>query len=122
MQIPVESGRGIEDRDRAGSPPVVVINQELARNLSSKFGVANPVGRIVRIALPGYGPIPESLVSVQIVGVIRSERTGELQAPQRHVAYVPLAQVPQQDINLVVRTQIDPLAAHVRHSGSGPAG
>jgi putative ABC transport system permease protein len=47
---------------------------------------------------------------VQIVGVIRSERTSELQAPQRQVAYVPLAQVPQQYINLVVRTQIDPLA------------
>jgi putative ABC transport system permease protein len=110
MQIPVESGRGIEDRDRAGSPPVVVINQELARHLLSKFGVVNPVGRIVRIALPGYGSIPESLVSVQIVGVIRSERTSELQAPQREVAYMPLAQVPQQDIRLVVRTQIDPLA------------
>ena len=27
------------------------------------------------------------------------------------MAYVPLAQVPQQDINLVVRTRIDPLAA-----------
>jgi putative ABC transport system permease protein len=110
MQIPVESGRGVEDRDRAGSPPVVVINQELARNLSSKFGVVNPVGRIVRISLPGYGSIPESLVRVQIVGVIRSERTSDLQAPQRQVAYVPLSQVPQQYINMVVRTQIDPLA------------
>jgi putative ABC transport system permease protein len=110
MQIPVESGRGIEDRDRAGSPPVVVINQELARHLSSKVGVVNPVGRTVRITMPGYGSIPESVVNVQIVGVIRSERTGELQAPQRLVAYVPLAQVPQRDINLVVRTQIDPLA------------
>jgi predicted permease len=110
MQIPVESGRGVEDRDRAGSPPVVVINQELARDLSRKFGVVNPVGRIVRIALPGYGSIPESVVSVQIVGVIRSEHTSELQVPQRQVAYVPLAQVPQRDINLVVRTQIDPLA------------
>jgi putative ABC transport system permease protein len=110
MQIPVESGRGIEDRDRAGSPPVVVINQELARNLSSKFGVVNPVGRMVRISLPGYGSIPESVVNVEIVGVIRSERTNELHAPQRQVAYVPLAQVPQRDINLVVRTQIDPMA------------
>jgi putative ABC transport system permease protein len=33
-----------------------------------------------------------------------------LQAAQRQVAYVPLAQVPQLDINLVVRTQMDPLA------------
>ena len=110
MQIPVESGRGIEDRDRVGSPPVVVINQELARNLASKFGVVNPVGRTVNISLPGYGSIPESNINVRIVGVIRSERTSEWQDPQRQVAYVPLAQVPQQYISLAVRTRIEPLA------------
>lgn len=110
LQIPIVSGRGFEDRDRAGSPLVMVINQELTRSMSSKFGVANPVGRIVRIGLPGYGPIPESLVSVQIVGVIRSEHTDELQDAQRMVAYMPLAQLPQQHIGLVVRTLIEPLA------------
>ena len=110
LQIPVQSGRGIEDRDRAGAPPVVVINQEVARHLSSRFGMANPVGRTVGIDLPGYGPIPESTANVQIVGVIRSERTGGLHVPQELVAYVPLAQFPQQDIKLVVRTQSEPLA------------
>jgi putative ABC transport system permease protein len=108
MQIPLKSGRGIEDRDRANSQPVTVINQEAAQYLA-KFGVKDPVGRIVNIALPGYGPIPESSVNVRIVGVIHSERTSELQNPQRMVAYVPLSQVPQQDISLVVRTQIEPL-------------
>jgi len=73
--------------------------------------MANPVGRTVRMPLPGYGPIPESVVDVQIVGVIRSERTGGLQAPQGPVAYAPLAQVPRQDIKLVVRTQSEPSAA-----------
>jgi putative ABC transport system permease protein len=109
MQIPLESGRGIEDRDRAGAPLVMVINQELATHLSSDLGVANPVGRVVSIAMPGYGPIPEALVKVQIVGVIRSEHTSDLQEPQRRIAYMPLAQMPQQDISLVVRTQIEPL-------------
>jgi putative ABC transport system permease protein len=110
LEIPVESGRGIEDRDRAGAPPVMVINREAARHLSSRFDVANPVGRAVGIDLPGYGPIPESLVSVQIVGVIRNERTGGLHAPIEPVAYLPLAQVPRQDISLVVRTRSEPLA------------
>jgi putative ABC transport system permease protein len=64
----------------------------------------------VGINVPGYGPIPESVVNVQIVGVIRSERTGGLNWPQRPVAYMPLAQVPQQDIRLVVRTESEPLA------------
>ncbi len=111
LQIPVESGRGFEKRDRAGAPPVMVINQEAARFLSSKFDMANPILRVVGIHLPGYGPIPESPVTVQIVGVIRNERTGGLHAPEEPVAYVPLAQVPRQDVSLVVRTGSEPLAA-----------
>jgi len=111
LHIPVESGRGIEARDRRGAPPIVVINQEAARSLSSKFDMANPVGRAVGIALPGYGAIPESQVNVQIVGVIRNERTGGLHAPEDPVAYVPLAQAPRQDISLVIRTRGEPMAA-----------
>jgi len=111
LQIPVESGRGIENRDHAGTPPVVVINQEVARQFPKTFGIANPVGRTVGIWVPGYGPIPESLVNLQIVGVIRSERTAALNAPPELVAYLPLAQAPRQDIKLVVRTRSGPTAA-----------
>jgi ABC-type antimicrobial peptide transport system permease subunit len=110
LRIPVESGRGIETQDRAGAPPVVVINQEVARQLSTSFGVANPVGRTVSIDVPGYGPIPESTVKFQIVGMIRSERTSALNEAPQPVAYLPLAQAPQQDIKLVVSTQIEPAA------------
>jgi len=111
LQIPVATGRGIENRDRAGAPPVVVINQELAGQLPKTFGIENPVGRTVGIWVPGYGPIPESLVNLQIVGVIRSERTAALNAPPELVAYLPLAQAPRQDFKLVVRTRSEPAAA-----------
>jgi putative ABC transport system permease protein len=111
LGIPVAAGRGIESGDRAGTPPVVVVNQEVAAQLSKTLGVANPVGRTVGIDVPGYGPIPESLVKLQIVGVIRSERTAGLHAPPELVAYLPLAQAPRQDINLVVRTRNEPAAA-----------
>ncbi len=111
LQIPVQSGRGIEDRDRADAPPVMVINQETARNLSGRLSVANPVGRTVVTYLPGYGPIPESRVSPQIVGVIRNERTGGLHAAIEPVVYVPLAQFPRQNVHLVVRTHTEPLSA-----------
>jgi putative ABC transport system permease protein len=108
LQIPLGSGRGIEDRDRVGAPPVVVINEEVARQLSKTFGIRNPIGRIVGIDVPGYGPIPESRIKLQIVGVIRSERTAALNAPPELVAYLPLAQAPRQDIKLVVRTLSEP--------------
>jgi putative ABC transport system permease protein len=111
LQIPVIAGRGIEDRDRVGAPPVMAINEEAARHLASSFDMAHPVGRAVGIDLPGYGPIPESPVSAQIVGVIRNERTGGLHAPIEPVVYVPIEQVPRQDIHLVIRTRSEPLAA-----------
>ena len=122
LQIPVESGRGIEDRDRAGAPPVMVINQEAARHLSRRFDMANPVGRIVGIYLPGYGPIPESRVSAQIVGVIRNERTGGLHAPIEPVAYVPLAQVPAAGHQPGGSHTERAVGGDVRNSGSGAAG
>ena len=37
LEIPVESGRGIEDRDRVGAPPVMVLSQEAARLLSGRL-------------------------------------------------------------------------------------
>lgn len=111
LEIPVQSGRGIEDRDRAGAPPVMVINQEAERKLAGRLNLANPVGRTVVTYLPGYGPIPESRVTPQIVGVIRNERTGGLQAAIDPVVYVPLAQFPQQNVHLVVRTRSEPAAA-----------
>jgi putative ABC transport system permease protein len=111
LQIPVETGRGIESRDRAGAPQVVVINQEVARQLTGTFGMPNPVGRTVGIWVTGYGPIPESLVRVQIVGVIRNERTVGLHAPPELVTYLPLAQAPRQDVKLAVRTRIAPASA-----------
>jgi len=110
LEIPVESGRGIEDRDRAGAPPVMVLSREAARLLSGRFGMENPVGQLVSTYLPGYGPIPESRVDPKIVGVIRNERTGGLQAPPEPVVYVSLAQFPRQDISLVVRTRSEPAA------------
>jgi putative ABC transport system permease protein len=111
LRIPIENGRAIEQRDRAGAPPVVVVNQQAARQLSKTFGVANPVGRTVAIDVPGYGPIPESRINTQIVGVIRSEHTSRLDKAPELVAYLPLAQAPRQDVKLVVRTHSAPAMA-----------
>lgn len=111
LGIPLLSGRGVESRDRENAPPIVVINQQVAQQLSKTFGISKPIGRKVTIDVPGYGPIPESAINLEIVGIIRSEHTSGLNAPPELVAYLPLAQAPRQDINLVVRTRIEPAAA-----------
>ena len=107
LDIPIVSGRGIQEADRAGSPRVVVINQELARRLAAHLGVTNPVGQTVKLAAPGYQD-GSSMVDVRVVGVIRSERVRDARLPADDVAYVPLAQVPRQDVRLLVRTSGDP--------------
>lgn len=47
-------------------------------------------------------------MKLQIVGVIRSERTSGLHEAPELVAYLPLAQAPRQDVKLVVRTRSEP--------------
>jgi predicted permease len=110
LDIPVMSGRGIADQDRAGTPRAVVINQHLAKMLATKLGIADPVGKPVRMSYPGYPPDEGGMGGMQVVGVIRNERTGALQAPLDPVAYVSLAQFPRQDVKLIVRTGREPAA------------
>jgi putative ABC transport system permease protein len=104
LGIPVLSGRGFNDRDGRGSPHVALVNQELAARLA----VPDPVGRVVGVSLSPYGTTRAELVQVQIVGVIRTERTGNLHQAQEPVAYVPMAQEPVRFMTLIVRTRRDP--------------
>ncbi len=103
FEIPVLSGRGITDQDRAGSPRVVVINQALAARLGAEAGMQNPVGKVVQLSTVTYQK--ESLSSFQIAGIIRSERTASPGDPDPPVAYVPLAQEPVPGIEVSVQTK-----------------
>ncbi len=111
LGIPVLSGRGFGAGDRAGAPRVVVLNQELARRVSERFGMADPVGKVVRVSTSDYVKKQSTLKDVEIVGVIRSERVGNLHDPDRPVVYVPIAQAPTQEVRLIVRTRGDASAA-----------
>ena len=105
FDIPVLSGRGFGDEDRRGTPPVIVVNQELATRVAQALGVADPVGKVIGISHGFYVELKAALTQFQIVGVIRSERIGDFHDPGRPVVYVPLAQMPQQRLNLIVRTR-----------------
>ena len=102
FDIPVSTGRGITDQDRAGSPRVVVINQALAKSLAAEAGMQNPVGRVVQLSTVTYQKELQS--PFQIVGVIRSERTASPGDPDPPVAYVPLAQEPVLSMRLSIQT------------------
>ena len=112
LDIPIVKGRGISDRDRAGAPRVVVINETLAGRLAERFGITDPVGKIGRLVAPAYenrGQLGKQ-ESVEIIGVIKNERVNDLQTAVQEVVYVPLAQAPRREIKFIVRTRGDAAA------------
>lgn len=105
LDIPVLSGRGITAQDREGTPRVAVINQALAASLADVAGFTHPVGKTVGLSSANYSGTEPLMLDVQIVGVIRSERTSSPGSPDPAVVYVPLAQSPSPQVKLLVRTR-----------------
>jgi putative ABC transport system permease protein len=65
FRIPLRSGRFINERDNSSGPPVVVINETLARKV---FPNEDPLGKQIRLRFDDY-PVEEN-VARQIVGVV----------------------------------------------------
>jgi predicted permease len=95
LSIPMIAGRPIEDRDRANSALVAVVNTTLARRI---WEGENPVGQEIRL-----GGATRTVVGV--VATVKHRFASEEPAP---VAYIPLSQAPATDLRLVVRTLADP--------------
>jgi predicted permease len=110
MGLPLRRGRFINDHDRIGGEPVVVIDDVLAHQA---FNGREPVGE--RLWIPNLGPEP-----VRVVGVVGHVRHWGLasddQARVRAQFYYPLAQVPDVLLrrfsglmSIAVRTTVVPL-------------
>ncbi len=98
MRVPLLKGRTFTDADVRGAPPVVVINDVLAKR---HFPNDDPVGR--RIA---FDATPDSTSYWRtIVGVVGSEHQGSLAQPARSEFFAPLAQDPTRGMTLVVRAR-----------------
>jgi putative ABC transport system permease protein len=65
FRIPLRSGRFINERDNASGPPVVVINEKLARKV---FPNEDALGKQIRLRFDDY-PVEEN-VAREIVGVV----------------------------------------------------
>ena len=121
FRIPVLAGRTLTERDVAPAAPVVVINQAMARQF---WPDENPLGRYLRIG-EGAGQEFEETTHRQVVGVVGDVRHVGLEWQARPTAYVPLAQVPQNQFSVLLRNggratwairsrgQLDTLAASV---------
>ena len=101
MGIPVLRGRAFTDQDKAGSPPVVIVNETLAQKF---WPNADAVGKRMRIA----GPLNE-YPWMQVVGVVKDVKH-ELNIPTTPDYYLPHAQDVWSSMVLVARTRIEPMA------------
>ncbi|MGE3274138.1 MAG: ABC transporter permease [Vicinamibacterales bacterium] len=101
LGMPVLAGRGIEARDVAGSPRVLVVNRRLATMI---FGDEDPLGRPVRIG--------NASGVFEVVGVVGDDRHSGLDVEPTPTFFVSLRQVPAfREIALVARAEEAPEAA-----------
>ncbi|MDQ2970667.1 MAG: ABC transporter permease [Acidobacteriota bacterium] len=98
MGIPVRRGRGFTAEDRAGSRPVILINETFAR---LSFPGEDPIGKQIRT-----GDRPPKT----IVGVAGDVRHSTLEAPPGRQIYVPASQWADNSMILVVQTAGDAAA------------
>ena len=98
MDIPLSSGRMISPEDRAGTTPVVVINERMERELYRGEGA---VGKHLGFDF-GAGPY-----DAEIVGVVGNIHHESLAAEPFRETYFPAAQTPLLTYNVLVSTSLD---------------
>jgi predicted permease len=109
FEVPVVRGRAFEERDDAGSTPVIVINRALADRWWPDG--QDPIGQKIRMA--GGQDEPER----EVIGVVENVRHARLELV-RQTMYLPFAQIsdtwlksllPGDSLAWIVRTSIEPL-------------
>ncbi len=112
MKLPIVRGRDFSGADTADSPPVVVVNEALAR---SYFGEADPVGR--RLMFDRDRPGRPPAIRWTIVGVAANEKQNGLDEPVAPEVYETHRQHARTGLTLVVRsdTAASALVPAVRH-------
>ena len=99
MRIPVLKGRAFTGQDRDNTPPVIVINEALARRY---WPNEEAVGKRL-----GFDDSNKQ-VWREIVGVVGNVKHQSLDAEAKPEVYFPYQQYPKNFMSLVVRTASDP--------------
>ena len=102
LEIPLREGRFFDQRDSAGAPRALIINETMARMF---WPGESPIGRRMK-----YGPLSSRGEWMTIVGVVADTRRTGYEAAVRPETYMPQAQSPDVGLALLVRTASDPMA------------
>jgi predicted permease len=85
MGIPILRGRGFSDRDGPAAPPVIVINQTMARRL---FPGEDPVGRRIRTSTATGPTAPPPATVIGVIGDVRHSGLEAEPAPEMYTWYL----------------------------------
>ena len=105
LKIPVVAGRAFTTADVASSQRVVIVSAALAR----KYFPAGAVGQ--RLIFASDSPVsggPSTKTAHTIVGVVGDVKDPPNRGEHGERIYIPLHQLPTNDLTLAVRTSIDP--------------
>src|SRR5215203_3791346 len=108
FRIPVKRGRAMTDRDTAHAPPVVIINEAMAKQYWPKGDPLSDRLVIGRGIMREFADEPER----QIIGIVANVRDRGLNNDPQPTMYIPQAQVPD-PVN-ALNVQITPMAWIVR--------
>jgi predicted permease len=111
FRIPVKRGRSFNDRDTSQAPPVVIINETMARQFWPKGDPLNDRLVIGRGVMREFATERER----QIVGIVGDVRDGGLNNDPQPTMYIPQPQVP--DAANALNVRLTPMAWVVRTQG-----
>jgi hypothetical protein len=115
FKIPIKRGRDFNERDNSQGPPVVLINEAMAKQYWPDSDPLNDRLIIGRGAMREFADEPDR----QIVGIVGDVRDGGLNNNPAPCMYIPQAQLPDaaNALNLrltpltwLVRTQVEPMS------------
>ena len=98
LGIRLLSGRNFSDRDRAGQPKVLLVNDAAARAI---WPNGTPIGKTVAVGINDFGP------GATVIGVVSNVRYQKIESAARPEVYVPLAQSYQGRMRLFVQSHLD---------------
>ena len=104
LRIPILAGRGIAPTDRAGAPPVAVVNESGARRF---WPGENPIGKRVWFGTT-TGPFSDPARAVEIVGVagdVKYEGVDQPDRPDRADFYTSYLQFSYPDTMIIVKAR-----------------
>jgi putative ABC transport system permease protein len=107
MRIPLVSGRPFSERDESGTQMVTVVNQQFVRRY---FHGLDPLRQFLVLTLDNHP------TDVRVVGVVGGVRDATLSGAPGPAFFLPCAQAPMTQMNLVIRGAAAPgaIASAVR--------